>query len=86
MTAAGKSVLERLRPLLAQELARHPETIVPQARMRDLGCDSLDGVAVAMRVEEDFGIVIADDELPALDTASVAGVVALIERKLAERK
>lgn len=48
--------------------------------VEDLGCDSIDHVEIAMKVEDCFGIVITDDE--AAECATVADYSVLIHRKL----
>jgi acyl carrier protein len=48
-----------------------------------LGCDSLDVVELVMSVEEEFGVVIPDDEAEPLNRATVQDCCDLIDRKLA---
>ena len=46
---------------------------------KDLGLDSLDIVEILMSVEEEWGIIVDDDETQGIKT--VADVVALIQKK-----
>lgn len=65
------TTLDRLRVILADILGSEaePTPIEPHARFSDdLGADSLDAYELQLAIEEEFGIVIADDELPSLIT------------------
>ena len=48
----------------------------------DLGADSLDAVEIILKIEDEFGIHIEDDE--AEKNTSVPSIVALIEKKIGE--
>lgn len=47
---------------------------------RDLGCDSLDLIAVPAALEEEFGVILSDDEVEFTQTVGTA--VDLIRTKL----
>jgi acyl carrier protein len=51
--------------------------------VEDLGLDSVDAMVLALRVEEETGLELSDDELKSLDT--VASVVALVHQRLQGR-
>lgn len=48
--------------------------------IRDLACDSMDHIEIALSVEDTFDIEVTDDEVAGC--ATVADWIALVERKL----
>lgn len=76
--------LEYLRRVFEKEFEIPQEQVTPAARLvEDLDLDSLDAVVLAMRVEEEAGLELDEDEFEALDT--VASLVALVQRRLQEQ-
>ncbi len=76
--------LEYLRRVFEKEFEIPQEQVTPAARLvEDLDLDSLDAVVLAMRVEEETGLELDEDEFEALDT--VASLVALVQRRLQEQ-
>ena len=70
-----------LRRVFEKEFEIPPAEVTPAARLvDDLELDSLDAVIVALRVEEETGLELEEDEFAALDT--VAALVALVQRRL----
>lgn len=62
-------MFEALQELMAKQLRLEPERITPETRIKeDLGADSLDVLQLLMTIEEDYGIVIPDEELSAFET------------------
>ena len=76
-------IYEKVKNIIIEQLGRKPETITPDAKFRDLDVDSLDVVQLIMAIEDEFGILIEDEEAAKLDT--MPHVIAFIEEKL-ERK
>jgi acyl carrier protein len=75
------AVFDDVRDVLVQELAVKPDMVKPDAKLaEDLGADSLDAAEIVSALEDKFGINISDEE--ALQVASVAQIVQLIEQKL----
>jgi acyl carrier protein len=71
-----------LRSIVAERFDLLPETVsVETTFQEDLGADSLDVLDLLMRVEEHFGVSIADEEATGLKTMGDA--VALLHAKLA---
>lgn len=60
----------RVTALVLEHLGADPEHVTPESRLaRDLGCDSLDVVEIAMAIEHDLGIeAMPDAELQAVTT------------------
>lgn len=56
--------------ILAKQLRiADPATITLQSRIKkDLGADSLDILQLLMRIEDDYGIVIPDEQLAGFET------------------
>lgn len=74
---------KRVHDLLVEHLGVAPDRVVTDARLGpDLGADSLDVVEIDMALEEEFGIVVADELIT--DLSTVAEVVAVTERLMAE--
>ena len=73
-TPAPEELLGFLRRVIGKEFEVPADEIRPEARLvQDLGLDSVDAMVLALRVEEETGLELSDDELKSLDTvASVA--------------
>jgi acyl carrier protein len=85
MTAATpEELLGFLRRVIETEFEVHADAVRPDARLvDDLGLDSVDAMVIALRLEEETGLELSDDELKSLDT--VASVVTLVHQRLAGR-
>ena len=71
-------MFEEVRTILAKQLRRDPATITPDSDIKkDLGADSLDILQLLMRVEDEYGIVIPDQELAGFK--KVSDVVAFLD-------
>ena len=72
-------MLEKIQAMLAEALNISVEKVTPDAKIvDDLGADSLDVVELLSQLEEEYGIIIPDDEAENLVT--VADVAAAIEK------
>jgi acyl carrier protein len=77
-----ESIRKDLCRVLTTTFGLRDEQIVPTARLlEDLDLDSLDWVDLVVRLEQETGLEITEDELGAIRT--VQDVVGLIHRKLA---
>ena len=73
-------ILEKLKAMVKAQLDLDVDNVTEKSDIKnDLGLDSLDIVEILMSVEEEWGIVIDDEETTSLHT--VGDVVALIEKK-----
>lgn len=62
-------VYDKVRELLAAQLEIPEETIAPETRiMEDLHADSLDIVEIIMMLEEEYGLVVTDEEIISVQT------------------
>lgn len=52
----------KMAALVADELKVEPSTIKPNSTFKDLGADSLDMVQIIMKLEEQFGMEINDED------------------------
>jgi acyl carrier protein len=59
-----------IRSLLAEVSGVHPSSIRGRAPLLDYGLDSLRTIDLIVRIEDDFGIHIAEDALFELNTVS----------------
>lgn len=78
-----ESAATRVRREFAAHFCIDLAEVTPQKTfVGDLDGDSLDRVEVVMRLEEEFGIVILDDEAMACST--VGDFVALVEKQVTQ--
>ena len=62
-------MLEKIQAMLAEALNLPLEKVTPDAKIvDDLGADSLDVVELLSRLEDEYGIMIPDDEVENLAT------------------
>lgn len=72
-------MLEKIQGMLSEALNLPIEKVAPDAKIvEDLGADSLDVVELLSQLEDEFGIIIPDDEVEGLVT--VADVAAELEK------
>jgi acyl carrier protein len=76
--------------ILAKQLLLSPDDIAPDAGIDTLGLDSLGKVEVIFALEERFGISVPfnanEPDRPDFDFVTVAGVVAGVERLIAQTR
>jgi acyl carrier protein len=78
----SEDALDLVRRVLCAEFEFAPEAILESAHLiDDLDLDSVDAVALAVRLEEEADIELSEDELRSLRT--VRDVVALVHRHAA---
>ena len=69
---------EQVKEILARQLRVAPEKVTLDAQIKkDLGADSVDILQLLMRLEDEYGIVIPDQELAKFET--VGDVVAFLD-------
>ena len=77
---ADKSIEEKVKDIIVEQLGVNPEQVTPQASfIEDLGADSLDIVELVMAFEEEFGVEVPDEDAEKLQT--VGDVIKYIEEK-----
>lgn len=59
---------QKINSIIAEKLHVDAASINAQATLQDLGADSLDMVDIVMKVEEEFGIEINDEDAEKLHT------------------
>lgn len=65
------TALETVKDILSKQLRVDIDSITEDTNiMEDLGADSLDIVEMLMNIEQDYGIVIADDDIVGFKTVS----------------
>lgn len=68
-------MLEKIQSMLADALDLPIEKVTPDAKIvDDLGADSLDVVELLSQLEDEFGIIIPDDEVENLVTVADVAV------------
>lgn len=72
-------MLEKIQAMLAEALNLPVEKVTPDAKIvDDLGADSLDVVELLSQLEDEYGVVIPDEEVESLIT--VGDVAAELEK------
>ncbi len=67
------AIEERVKKIIAEELGVDEEEVTPDATfVEDLGADSLDTVELVMKLEEEFGVEISDDDAEKILTVQQA--------------
>ena len=62
-------MFDQVKEILARQLRVSPDRVTLDAQIkRDLGADSVDILQLLMRLEDDYGIVIPDQELIKFET------------------
>ena len=62
-------MFEEVKTILARQLRVSPDKVTMDAQIKkDLGADSVDILQLLMRLEDDYGIVIPDQELAKFET------------------
>ena len=73
-------MFEKVQTILAKQLRKDPSLITMDSLIKkDLGADSLDILQLLMRIEDQYGIVIPDQELAKFET--VGDVVKFLEQQ-----
>ena len=63
-TMKNNDMFEKVQTILAKQLRKDPSLITMDSLIKkDLGADSLDILQLLMRIEDQYGIVIPDQEL-----------------------
>ena len=66
---ADKSIEEKVKDIIVEQLGVNPEQVTPQASfIEDLGADSLDIVELVMAFEEEFSVEVPDEDAEKLQT------------------
>jgi len=66
---SSEEVLKRDVTAIVAEVAEvEPESVAPDAKLEDLGIDSLDGLRIVAAVEKRFGVVIDETEIAKIRT------------------
>ena len=69
----------RVRELLAELLETEPDAIPLEEPFADLGVDSLQGLELLVRIEQEYGVHVPEEELPSFPTPR-----SVVERVLKE--
>ena len=73
-------MFEKVQTILAKQLRKDPSQITTESLIKkDLGADSLDILQLLMRIEDQYGIVIPDQELAKFER--VGDVVKYLEQQ-----
>lgn len=73
MTLSHEEIKNKLLDIISEQLNIDKNSINPHSTLDSLGADSLDRVEIIMKIEEEFGLEISDedsDKLTSLDQAA----------------
>lgn len=74
------STIDKIKEIIADQLALSAAEIGDESKVKDdLGADSLDMVELVMKLEEEFSLKIADEDLQQIIT--VADIASYIQRR-----
>ena len=76
--AEEKSIADRVRALIAEQMGKPVEEITPEKSFEDLGGDSLDALEALMGVEEALNVRL-DDEVISM-ASTVGDLIAQVEK------
>ena len=79
----NNELVDRVRAVVAKHMNKPVEDVTLDSTFADLGIDSLDGVNLLFKVEDEFDIAIEDDQ--ARSISSVRQMVDGIEKLLAAK-
>jgi len=75
------AIPDRLRDIIVEELGVSPNEVKPESRfIEDLGADSIGLMELVMKLEEEFGLKIPDEDIEKIRTFGDA--VKYVEEKL----
>ncbi len=75
------ATIDKLRDIIVEELGVSPEEVKPEARfIEDLGADSIGLMELVMKLEEEFGLKIPDEDIEKITT--VGDALKYVEEKL----
>lgn len=73
-------MFEKVKEILIKQLRLKNKEVLPESKiMDDLGADSLDILQLLMTIEDEYGIVVPDEEL--VKFVTVQDVVSYLEEK-----
>ncbi len=77
------NTLDRLVRILAEEHKLDPDSLQPEARLEDLGIDSLSVMELLFKIEEAFDIRVPNDQV---ELATVQDVVRYVDDLVAQQE
>ena len=79
MATDKQDTFDRIKAIVVEKLNIDEHTIHPESTLQDLGADSLDMVELMMKMEDEFGVEIPEDETENLK--SIGDVVTYLKAK-----
>jgi len=77
-------VHEKIKEIIAREVSIDPATIRPESTLSDLQIESVDFVQIMFRIEEEFDIYLADEDL-GIDVQNVGTVFEAVDKLVAAK-
>jgi len=82
---AESSIQDKVKAIIAEEVSIDPATIKPESTLEDLKIESIDLVQIMFKIEEEFDIYLADEEL-GVGVKNVGEVFAAVEKLVAKKQ
>ncbi|MCQ2187524.1 MAG: acyl carrier protein [Bacteroidales bacterium] len=80
---SSETMFPEVQRILAKQLRKDIDSVRPESKIKeDLGADSLDILQLLMKIEDDYGIVIPDEQLAGFE--KVSDVVAFLDAQNAK--
>ncbi len=77
-------MFEKVRAIMAEQFAVEEDTISRETTIaEDLGADSLDTVDLLMKIEDEFGLEIPDEDVSSGQFKTVGDLTDYLEKRLA---
>lgn len=68
MATQASDTAAKIQTIIAEQLNVSKDAVKPDSTLESLGADSLDRVEIIMKLEEEFGVEIKDEEAEKLNT------------------
>ncbi len=76
---SADTIARRVAVLISREFRVDLDRVTPETKLETLGADNIDVVNLALDVEDEFGILLTEEQMQALDVGTVGDVILIAE-------
>ncbi len=76
---SADTIARRVAVLISREFRVDLDRVTPDTKLETLGADNIDVVNLALDVEDEFGILLTEEQMQALDVGTVGDVILIAE-------
>lgn len=76
---SADTIARRVTVLISREFRVDLDHITPETKLDALGADHIDVVNLALDVEDEFGILLTEEQMQALEVGTVGDVILIAE-------